>query len=156
VRSILAIFIATWLVGCAGAASPGAEQPVIRNNEPQPIVDLSRSDETETGFRIYTVDDCVKIFEIADQYGLSQQTIVWANPGLLEGEAENMKPGMALLIPTEEGTGYTWQAGDTTAAVAATLGVSAEAISSWPGNEVYLRGGSFAPEPGEVIYIPAP
>lgn len=96
----------------------------------------------------YAVQGGDTISTIAERYGVSSRTILWAN-GM--SDADFIKPGQSLKIPSETGYLYTVKSGDTLAKIAQTykgkedeiLAANnlplAEAIQS--GQEIIIPGG---------------
>ena len=147
----LTVFLAACSAGVAGSTEPAAMPAATGTMAPAGL----ETEEGSPAYRIYVVDDCDEFYEIADRFNLAEQTLIWANPALLQADARNLRPQMRLLIPVAEGTGYEWQVGDQLDLVAGAMGVSAESVLAWPGNDLYLRDGLFAPEPGAIVYLPA-
>jgi hypothetical protein len=63
--------------------------------------------------RIHTVQNLEDIGQIAAQYGVSQDTIKWANPDKVNQYNGNLIVGSQLYIPDIDGVVYSVQKGDT-------------------------------------------
>lgn len=114
-----------------GLAEAGTDTDVIRQ-------------ETVT----YTVQNGDTLSTIAHSYGLTSQTLVWAN-GM--SDKDFIKPGQTLKIPPVEGYLYTVKKGDTLAKIAKTYNGDQTAILDTnhlataeeiqPGQEIIIPGG---------------
>ncbi|MDR0956139.1 MAG: LysM peptidoglycan-binding domain-containing protein [Candidatus Nomurabacteria bacterium] len=82
---------------------------------------------------------------IAAKFGISAQTVRWAN-GLT---SDSVAAGQTLTIPSVDGVVYTTQPGDTFASIAAKYGSTADAIQTF--NDLELSG----LKPGIKIVIPS-
>lgn len=72
----------------------------------------------------YTAQEGDNAATIGDKYGISAQTVRWAN-GLKD---DNVTPGANLVIPTIDGVVYTVKDGDTLASIAEKYGSNADNI----------------------------
>ncbi len=82
----------------------------------------------------YTVAFGDSLFGIANQFGLTPETVLWANEATLAGRPDILAPGMTLTIPPTDGIFTQWQADDTLDSLAARYRVRSEDILDWPGN----------------------
>lgn len=95
--------------------------------EASPVEDSDAGEEgTETpSITVYTVKAGDTISTIAQKFGVSQNTILWAN----EMTAKSViKPGQALVILPINGIQYTVKKGDTISGIAAKFDADAEEI----------------------------
>lgn len=76
----------------------------------------------------YTVQDGDLLSFIASDFGVSQQSIIWANN---LKDADSIKPGQILRIPPIDGVVYTVKKGDTAASLAKKYGADADRIISY-------------------------
>jgi LysM repeat protein len=130
------------------AGDPSAEQTA---EEASPFAAIDEPPPTpagRTGLVTHTVVQDEVLWQIAEQYGLRSETILWvndlANPDLL-------LIGQQLVIPPQDGVLYTVQQGDRLADVAERYGVDLGAIVSSnqlgdanqlvAGSDVFLPGG---------------
>jgi peptidoglycan endopeptidase LytE len=99
--------------------APAAESEAV-TGRPAALPDPSLSDSPAPAVRTYRVAPGDTLVTIAGQYGLTVETLVWANaiddPALL-------RPDDELRIPATDGALYTVQAGDTLRSVAERGGV---------------------------------
>ena len=93
----------------------------------------------------YTVQDGDTPGKIASEFGISTNTIIWAN-NLKNGNL--IKPGQDLVILPVSGVQYTVKSGDTLSKVASTYKVDAEKIKEFNN----LPGDALAK--GDVLIIP--
>ena len=84
----------------------------------------------------YTVQTGDSLFGIAENYGLTAETLFWGNQETLEGNPHSLSPGMELSIPPINGVLHIWAEGESLAGVAGSFGVEPEAIIDWPGNDL--------------------
>jgi murein DD-endopeptidase MepM/ murein hydrolase activator NlpD len=105
----------------------------------------------------YTVKSGDTLFDIADQYGLKPESILWSNYEVLKDDPHMLKPDQNLLIPPEDGAYYQWQQGDTLDSVAAFYKVDKSAILNYPGNHFDLTqsiSNNMGLKPGDWVMIP--
>jgi len=76
----------------------------------------------------YTVQAGDTLFGIAAMYGLTPETLLWANFDALQDNPHLLKPDMVLNIPPVNGIIYTVQAGDTVESIAEKYKATADAI----------------------------
>jgi murein DD-endopeptidase MepM/ murein hydrolase activator NlpD len=105
----------------------------------------------------YTVKSGDTLFDIADQYGLKPESILWSNYEVLKDDPHMLKPGQNLFIPPENGAYYQWQAGDTLDGVASFYKVDKSVILNFVGNHFDLTQSitnNMGLKPGDWIMIP--
>nr|WP_290668300.1 M23 family metallopeptidase [Ardenticatena sp.] len=95
------------------------EKPAIERTEP--IVYIVRAGDTP--------------ISIAERFGLSPETIVWANAEL-EGNPALLRIGQQLIIPPVDGVLHTVKAGDTLESIARKYEVSVDDIINWAPNNL--------------------
>lgn len=84
----------------------------------------------------YTVQRGDSLFGIAENYGLTAETLFWANQDTLENNPHSLSPDMELNVPPINGVLHIWVEGQSLEGVAASFGVEPEAIIDWPGNDI--------------------
>jgi murein DD-endopeptidase MepM/ murein hydrolase activator NlpD len=105
----------------------------------------------------YTVKSGDTLFDIADNYGLKPESILWSNYDVLKDDPHLLKPNQNLYIPPENGAYYQWQPGDTLDSVAVYYKVDKSAILNYPGNHFDLTqsvSNNMGLKPGDWIMIP--
>lgn len=102
---------------------------------------------------LYTVEEGDTLFGIAALYGLTPESLLWANYDDLQDNPHLLKPGMELNIPPVNGIVYTVEDGDTVDTIAEKYKVSAAAIyvEGYEWNQ--LKAGQ-QPQVGAVLIIP--
>jgi murein DD-endopeptidase MepM/ murein hydrolase activator NlpD len=101
----------------------------------------------------YTVQDGDTLFGIAAQYGLTPETLLWANYDALQDNPHLLRPGMELNIPPVNGIVYTVQVGDTVESIAEKYKATADAIYQDGYEWNQLKPGQ-QPQVGAVLIIP--
>ena len=93
----------------------------------QPTLSEARqpTDKPKNDVQEYIVQDGDTLSIIASNYGLTTDTLRWAN-GI--DDPDSVKPGQKLLIPPVNGVLYVAQAGDTTDSIAGKFSASASMI----------------------------
>ncbi len=99
----------------------------------------------------YTVQPGDALFTIAKRFGITPETLLWANPKL-ESNPDILSPGMVLKIPPVNGVLYKWKEGDTFESVAEKFGADPEDIINFLGNHIDLTDPKV--EPGQVVMVP--
>lgn len=84
----------------------------------------------------YTVVPGDSLFTIAKIYGVTAESILWANYDLLNDDPTFLKEGWVLTIPPTNGIYYKWREGDTIEKIAAKYYADPEDIITWPGNHL--------------------
>ena len=100
----------------------------------------------------YTVVSGDSVFEIAKNFNIDPETVLWANYDLLNDSPESLSPGMELNIPPVNGVYYQWKEGDTIDTVANEFETTVDKIINWPGNNLDLT----APTIGAEQWIMVP
>jgi murein DD-endopeptidase MepM/ murein hydrolase activator NlpD len=109
-----------------------------------PVDDLIRIANIDTnvpeGVRQYAVKYTVQpgdsLFIIAKIYGVTAESILWANYDLLNDDPTFLKEGWVLTIPPTNGIYYKWKVGDTVEKIAEKYYADPEDIITWPGNHL--------------------
>ncbi len=107
----------------------------------------------------YVVRKGDTLSSIAERFGLKVETIFWSNVEVLDRDPHNLRPGMELTIPPQDGVLYEWQEGDTLQKVAEKFEVEPEAIVDYPSNNLdptllVNEEASKDIEPGTLLFIP--
>ena len=104
----------------------------------------------------YEVKEGDTLFQIANQYGLEPETILWGNWEMLQDSVHALQPGQELNILPVDGTYYQWTEGDTLTGVANFFQVEPQAIVDWPGNNLDPSMDYEDPdiEPGTWLVVP--
>jgi len=126
-----------------GAAAPSSAS--ASSAAPAPTV--SASPQTNPPFRAYRVQPGDTVKFVAEMYGVSPASIAQAS-GL--ANADQLRVGQVLTIPTQPGWLYRVQPGETLDQISARTGVSSDAIAS------VSRLTVASVRPGDVILIPDP
>ena len=105
------------------------------------------------GILKYTVQAGDTLFGIAALYGLTPETLLWANFDALQDNPHLLKPGMELNIPPVNGIVYTVESGDTVESIAAKYKATTDAIYADAYEWNQLKPGQ-QPQVGAVLIIP--
>lgn len=139
---------------------PGVGEPdptVIENFDPnasglslKSLVDFKTSVSEKPRAEIieYTVEDGDTLSTIAQKFGLSQDTIKWANA--ME-DKDSIKPGQKLKILPVTGVAHTVKSGDTLESVAKRYEAEPQGILDFPFNDV---PDDFKLTVGQVLIVP--
>jgi hypothetical protein len=100
----------------------------------------------------YQVQSGDSVFGIARRFGITPESVLWANYDLLNDNPDRLTLEMELRIPPVDGVLYEWKDGDTIAAVAAMFEANPEDIIDWPGNNIELLNHDI--EAGRLIMVP--
>jgi murein DD-endopeptidase MepM/ murein hydrolase activator NlpD len=102
---------------------------------------------------LYTVQEGDTLFGIAAFYGLTPESLLWANYDALQDNPHLLKPGMELNIPPVNGIVYTVGSGDTVDTIAEKYKVTADVIYAEGYEWNQLKTGQ-QPQVGAVLIIP--
>lgn len=94
----------------------------------------------------YVVQLGDSVFEIAERFNITPETVLWANYELLNDNPDLISLGMRLLIPPTNGVLYKWQPDDNLVSIAAKFKVTPPDILNWPGNHLDLTNPEIAPD----------
>ncbi len=100
----------------------------------------------------YTVSLGDSVFAIAQRFGVTPETVLWANYDELKDNPHALEVGMVLRIPPTNGVYYQWQEGDTLQGVAGKFQAKVEDILAWPGNSLDLTNPEISP--GTWVMVP--
>lgn len=137
--------------------SPAADSTVTgeRPMIPNPLAPSGTStvDVPEAGVITYETTRGQTLLDIADQYGVSAATMLWANSA--SDPREEMPAGTEVIVPPVDGVLHTVVASDTVAKIAARYGVTSETIVDYAPNGIVgspnLRVGQLIMIPGATI-----
>lgn len=104
----------------------------------------------------YTVKSGDTLFDIADNFGLKPETLLWGNFEVLNDNPHLLAPDQNLNILPVDGTYYQWKQGDTLGGIADFFGVDPKNIVDYPGNhfdltEMDLGGENIEPDTWLII-----
>ncbi len=102
--------------------------------------------------RSYVVQAGDSVFQIAVDFKLKPETVLWANYDKLKDNAEMISPGWELIIPSTDGVYYKVKEGDTLRSIAERFKVQPEDISSYPGNHMDMTDPQITP--GQFVMVP--
>lgn len=119
---------------------------LIANGGPEGTLADIESRPAKGTITTYTVEEGDSLSEIASTFGVSTNTILWAND---IKDAKTIKPGMTLLILPVSGVQHKIQKGETLASVAKKYGGDAEDIAIYNG----IDAGAGLTQ-GETLIIP--
>lgn len=102
--------------------------------------------------QIYRVQTGDSVFAIARSFGVTPESILWANFDLLNDNPDLLSLEMELKIPPVDGVLYEWQEGDTLEAVVGKFKAKVEDLINWPGNDLDLTNPQV--EAGKLVMIP--
>jgi murein DD-endopeptidase MepM/ murein hydrolase activator NlpD len=137
------------LLAALPALPPAQALPVINRRLDVQTIIPDRPNETVTA---YTVEKGDSVFEIAAQFKIKPESVLWANYDQLNDNPDTISLGMQLNIPPVDGVLYQWKAGDTVEGVAGKFKATAEDILGWPGNQIDLTDQTI--EPGALVMVP--
>jgi LysM repeat protein len=109
-------------------------------------------ERSSTAVKKYQVELGDSVFEIANNFKIKPESLLWANYSQLNDNPDMISIGMQLSIPPVDGVYYEWQAGDTVQSVAGRFDAKVDDILNWPGNNFDLTDPEV--EPGTWIMVP--
>ncbi len=115
-----------------------------------PVPDTTIPDRVRDKVVAYVVQAGDTIYDIAAQFGLSPNTLVWSNREGLNDAPWLIQPGLELFILPVDGVYHTVRAGEGVASIASEYGVESEALyNEWNG----LEDGE-QPREGQLLVVP--
>lgn len=100
----------------------------------------------------YEVKDGDTLSSIAEKFGVSMDTIRWANDGAIKS-VNSIKPGQVLKIPPVDGIVHTVKSGETVYTIAKKYSAEPQAIVDFPFN-TFTNDETFALAVGQELVIP--
>ena len=100
----------------------------------------------------YTVEQGDSLFEIASNFKIKPETLLWANYDQLNDNPDMISIGMELNVPPVDGVYYEWKDGDTVQTVAGRFDAKIDDVLGWPGNDFDLTNPTL--QPGTLIMVP--
>jgi murein DD-endopeptidase MepM/ murein hydrolase activator NlpD len=100
----------------------------------------------------YTVEQGDSLFEIASNFKIKPETLLWANYDQLNDNPDMISIGMELNVPPVDGVFYEWKEGDTVQTVAGRFEAKVDDVLGWPGNDFDLTEPTL--QPGAWIMVP--
>jgi LysM repeat protein len=100
----------------------------------------------------YTVAVGDSVFEIAKNFNIKPETVLWANYNQLKDNPDMVTPGMVLKIPPVDGVFYQLAEGDTIDKVAAKFDVTPQSVIEYAGNQFELTNP--VKKPGDWVMFP--
>ena len=129
----------------AGASSDLSQVGVI-SSVVTPVTVISEKPRDKTVE--YEVKEGETVSSIAEQFGVSEQTILWEND---LAETAPIKAGQKLKILPVSGVAYEVESGDTIYSIAKKFRASAQAIIDFPFNDI---GDDFGLASGQLLIVP--
>lgn len=146
---ILAPIIANSLSGGSFAQTPPPSAVLSSVTEGQDIA-TSISDKPQAEVRDYAVQKGDTISGLAQKFGLSVDTLKWANS--LDNNL-SIKPGQTLKIPPVTGVVHKVKKGDTVYSIAKYYSSDAQTIVDFPFN-TFTNDETFALAVGQILIVP--
>lgn len=98
----------------------------------------------------YTVKEGDTLSNIAEKFGVSLESVKWANPSI---NWQKVKPGVVVSIPPVTGVVYKVRPGDTVYSIAKKFGTEAQGIVDFPMN-TFSDDETFALVAGQTLIVP--
>ena len=100
----------------------------------------------------YRVQSGDSVWKIANDFGVSIESIYYANYDILYDQADNLMPNQELTIPPVSGIYHRWRSSDTFESVASKYGATVQDILLFVGNDIDLANPQV--EPGTQVMVP--
>jgi murein DD-endopeptidase MepM/ murein hydrolase activator NlpD len=112
------------------AAYAWGSDGIDRQAEPLTVI----PSRPRTDVSIYEVQAGDNLFTIAEQFGITPETILWSNYETLKDNPATLQVGQVLNILPVNGVYYRYNAGESITSIAAALRTEVEKIIEYPGN----------------------
>lgn len=100
----------------------------------------------------YTVVSGDSVWAISNSYGLTVESLLYANYDILQDKSDNLMPGQVLTIPPTDGILHKWRKNDTISSVASRYGAAINDILLFIGNNFDLSDPKV--ETGATVMVP--
>ncbi len=118
----------------------------------KPLTETDLNTEYRTEPIEYTVSSGDSVWGISERYGVSVESILYANFKILQDKSDNLKPGQVLTIPPTDGILHKWTSRDTIESVASKYGANVDDILLFIGNNLDLSKPEI--KPGTIVMVP--
>ena len=133
---------------------PGEPQlssvPAVLGTSTEMMAATQISDKPPAEVREYQVAEGDTLGSIADKFGVSLETILWANDMT---EKSKIKPGQTVKVPPVTGVVHQVKRGETIYSIAKKYDVEAQNIVNWPYNS-FANDETFTLAVGQVLVVP--
>jgi len=137
-------------------SASGQSTGLLRGHEIQ--ITPATAVEGRTEVIQYTVEAGDTIFGIAEKFGLTPETVLWANRYVIGDTPDGLSIGVELFILPMDGVYHRWSEGEGLNGVSSFYGVSPDVIVNYPGNNLDqdLVGDYSNPNiaPGTMLVVP--
>ncbi|MBE0698529.1 MAG: peptidoglycan DD-metalloendopeptidase family protein [Anaerolineaceae bacterium] len=136
----------------------GLEAPeFLVNNEINSLYRLSSlhtviPERERANIATYDVQTGDSVFNIAKEFKIEPETVLWANSDILDDNPNMLSVGQKLKIPAVDGVIYKWKSNDTIEGVAKKFKTDPDEILTWPDNHLDMAEPKIAS--GTLIMIP--
>lgn len=146
------LFIAQNFPGQAASFADELPSDVVLSTsmEADPAVTTMISEKPRAEVIDYEVQGGDTVSTIAEKFGVSIDTILWANSMTATAK---IKPGQSLKIPPVTGIVYTVRKGDTIYSIAKKYEAEAQAVVDYPFN-TFTNDETFALAVGQIVVVP--
>lgn len=120
-------------------------------SEEQIATSTQKSERPRDSVIAYSVQEKDTVSTIAEKFGVSTDTIIWANG--LKGKNPLLKIGETLKIPPVTGVVHTVRKGETVYSIAEKYKTNPQKIADWPFNE-FTDLETFALDAGQSLIVP--
>ncbi len=129
--------------------SDGVSNSVVLGTSTQ-ITETLISDKPRAEVVEYTVGEGDTLGSIADKFGVSLETVLWANDFT---EKTKIKPGQVVKVPPVTGVVHTVRRGETIYSIAKKYDVESQNVVNWPFNS-FANDETFELAVGQILVIP--
>lgn len=137
------------------AAGPAEGQQILGAQEAQVEIQpfTQYSDKPRAEITEYTIEAGDTLSTVANKFGVSLDTIIWANPNKLKNEKSKIKPGDVLQIPPVTGVVHVVKSGETIYSIAKKYSADAQTIVDYSFN-TFTNDETFALAIGQQLVVP--
>jgi murein DD-endopeptidase MepM/ murein hydrolase activator NlpD len=132
------------------AGDGGEPGPAVLGTSTEMLAATQISDKPPAEVREYQVAEGDTLGSIAEKFGVSLETILWANDMT---EKSKIKPGQTLKVPPVTGVVHQVKRGETIYSIAKKYDVEAQNIVNWPYNS-FANDETFALAVGQALVVP--
>ena len=124
--------------------------PAVLGTSTQMLAETQVSDKPPAEVREYQVAEGDTLGSIAEKFGVSLETVLWANDMT---EKSKIKPGQTLRVPPVTGLVHQVKRGETIYSIAKKYDVEAQNIVNWPYNS-FANDETFGLAVGQTLVVP--
>lgn len=148
-RAVISSALGNRIVFAENPNDAGGQGDIVSASAVSTLTQVSEKPRSED--IVYSIQNGDTLGSIADKFGVSQNTIKWANPAV--SQWKTLKIGVNLTVPPVTGVIHTVKSGETIYSIAKKYKADAQSVVDFPFN-TFTNDETFALAVGQRLVIP--